>query len=110
MWLVYWPVFKSLSISLLAIRLWHLHKACKTDGCLLASELRARPGDISYAYSAGLKGNQEHVRNFTSFQEIFTKYCSTISIHTYLLSLSQPTSLRKGEKKPQQNVNRKHQV
>lgn len=107
---MYWSVFKSLSISPLAIGLWHLHKACKTDGYLLASELRARLDDISYAYSADLKGNQEHVRNFTSFQEIFTKYRSTISTHTYLLPLSQPTSLWIGEKKPLQNVNCKHQV
>lgn len=108
--LVYWPVLKSLSTSPLAIRLWHLHRACKTNGYLLTAELRARLGDNSYAYSADLTGNQEHVRNFTSFQEIFTKYHSATSTHILALSFTTYTSVGKGIKKTLQNVNLKHQV
>lgn len=60
--------------------------------------LRARLGDILYAYSADFKGNQERVRNFTSFQEIFTKYCSTVTVtaHSHLLSFTTYISVERG--------------
>lgn len=92
------PVFESLNISPLAIGLWHLHKACKTKDCLHAPALRARLGDVLYAYSADFKGNQERVRNFTSFQEIFTKYCSTVTVtaHSHLLSFTTYISVERG--------------
>lgn len=85
-----------------------LLKACKTDGYLLTSDPRARPKIIFHVYTAELKGNQEHVRNFTSSQEVFTKYCSAVS--TCTLALPFTTHMERGRKKPPRNVNCKHRV
>lgn len=92
-----WPGFQSPSVSPLAIRAWHPLKACKTDGYLLTSDPRARPRNIFHVYTADLKGNQEHVRNFTSSQEVFTKYCSAVS--TCTLALPFTTHMERGGKK-----------
>lgn len=102
---MHWPGFQSPRVSPLAIRAWHLLKACKTDGYLLTSDPRARPRNIFHVYTADLKGNQEHVRNFTSSQEVFTKYCSAVSTCTLALPLTThmergvKTSVERGEEK-----------
>lgn len=90
---MHWPGFQSLRVSPLATQAWHPLKTCKTDGYLVTSDPRARPRNIFHVYTADLKGNQEHVRNFTSSQEVFTKYCSAVSTCTLALPSTTHTSV-----------------